>query len=76
MRKNNRKFSEFSLNFVFRAVQKNAVLVDLEKQLQNEYLVAKIGFDPAENEPDKVWSGSSGVPSPRLEPSPECVTPA
>ena len=38
----------------FGAVQKNANLVDLEKLLQNEYLVAKIGVDRAENEPSKV----------------------
>ena len=25
------------------------------KMLQNEYLVAKIGFDTDENEPPKVW---------------------
>ena len=25
------------------------------QELSNEYLLAKIGFDPAENEPLKVW---------------------
>ena len=27
------------------------------RELSNEYLVAKIGFDTAENEPLKVWRG-------------------
>ena len=30
------------------AAQRNDILVDLEKMLQNEYLVAKIGFNTAE----------------------------
>ena len=43
-----------SAKFEFGAVQKNANLVDLEKCCKNEYLVAKIGVDTAENEPSKV----------------------
>ena len=38
----------------FGAVQRLLNLVDLEKMLQNEYLLAKIGFDRAEKEPSKV----------------------
>ena len=40
-------------NFAFGEVRKNAHFVDLEKILKNEYLVAKIGLDTAENEPQK-----------------------
>ena len=43
----------FLHNVEFRAVQTCANLVDLEKMLQNDYLVAKIGVDTAENEPRK-----------------------
>ena len=46
--------TQFSRIFEFGAVQKFVNLVDLEKMLQNEYLVANIGFDSAENEPLKV----------------------
>ena len=44
-------------------MQRNVNLVDLEKILQNEYLVVKIGFDTAENEPSKVsrkWGVQTG----------------
>ena len=34
-------------------MQKCANLVELQKMLTNTYLVAKIGFDTAENEPAK-----------------------
>ena len=37
-------------------MQKNADLVDLEKTLQNEYLLAKIDADTDENEPSEVSS--------------------
>ena len=55
--KNYRNFANFrkkSANFEFGAVQRYVYLVDLEKCLKNEYLVAKIGFDTEENEPSKV----------------------
>ena len=41
-------------------MQRNANLVDLENilMLKNEYLDAKIGVDPAENEPSKYFSKS------------------
>ena len=35
-------------------MQRNVNLVDLEKMLQNDYLVVKIGVDTAEYEPSKV----------------------
>ena len=44
-------------------MRKSLVLVDLENILQNEYLVAKIGVDTAENEPSKVsrkWGFQNG----------------
>ncbi len=40
-------------------VQKYENLVDLEKMLQNEYLVAKIDADTEENEPLKVCQKSA-----------------
>ena len=54
--KNYRNFANFrkkSANFEFKAVQRYVYLVDLEKCLKNEYLVAKIGLDTAENEPSE-----------------------
>ena len=50
----------FGWNFEIWAVQKyvrriNVNLVDLVKSFSNEYLLAKIGVDTAENEPLKVW---------------------
>ena len=60
--KNYRNFAKFrrkSVNFEFGAVQRYVYLVDLEKCLKNEYLVAKIGLDTAENEPsEKCGFGS------------------
>ena len=44
----------FCEDFEFGAVRRCANLVDLEKMLKNEYLVANIGFDTEENEPSKV----------------------
>ena len=56
----NYEFVENIVNFAklldFGAVQKCAALVDLKKMLKNEYLLTKIGFDTAENEPSEVWS--------------------
>ena len=53
-----RNFANFrrkkSAIFEFKAVQRYVYLVDLEKCFKNEYLVAKIGLDTAENEPSKV----------------------
>ena len=37
-------------------MQKCANLVELENMLQNEYLLAKIGFETAENELSKIWA--------------------
>merc|ERR1712139_490797 len=38
------------------AVQRNISLIDLAKSFPtNKYLIAKISFDTAENEPLKVW---------------------
>ena len=54
--KNYRNFANFRkkpANFEFKAVQRYVYLVDLEKCLKNEYLVAKIGLDTAENEPSE-----------------------
>ena len=48
------KCNEILLNFEFGAVQRIANLVDPEKCLKHEYLVAKIGLDTEENEPSKV----------------------
>ena len=45
----------FDWIFEIGAVQRNANLVDLEKMQQNEYLLAKIGVDTAENEPLQIW---------------------
>ena len=51
------KFVEILANFEkkldWRAVQRS-VLCRSRRELSNEYLVAKIGFDTAENEPLKV----------------------
>ena len=46
-------FEKKSANFEFGAVQRYVYLVDLEKCLKFEYLVAKIGLDTAENEPSE-----------------------
>ena len=46
-------FRKKSANFEFKAVQRYVYLVDLEKCFKNEYLVAKIGLDTAENEPSE-----------------------
>ena len=40
-----------SENLEFRAVRRCVNLVDLEKMLKNDSLLAKIGFDTAENGP-------------------------
>ena len=39
----------------FGVVHKCVNLLDLVKELSNEYLLVKIGVDTAENEPLKVW---------------------
>ena len=52
-----------SANFEIWAVRRNDNLVDLEKCWKNEYLVAKIGVDTAENEPSKVSGGSEFHPA-------------
>ena len=51
-RKNHMNFCKM---FEFRPVRRNVDLIDLEKTLKNETLVAKIGFDTEENEPAKVF---------------------
>ena len=44
-------------NFEIWAVQRIANLVDLEKPCKlNDYLVAIVAVDTAENEPSKVWT--------------------
>ena len=48
------KLTNFCEYFEFGAVRRCGNLIDLEKCLKNEYLVAKIGFDTEENEPSKV----------------------
>ena len=55
-----KSFTAFNRNFDFAAVQRCVYFVDLEKccKTQNEYLVAKIGFDTDENEPSKVGGSS------------------
>ena len=42
--------------FEFEAMQRYVNLVDLEKCSKNNYLLAKISADTAENEPAKVWT--------------------
>ena len=51
IRKSLTNFYEY---FELGAVRRFVYLVDLEKCLKNEYLVAKIGFDTEENELSKV----------------------
>ena len=56
------KFSEI---FESGAVQRLAILVDLEKiMLQNEYLDAKIGFDSEENELSQVCLSKQAMITP------------
>ena len=53
---NHENVDEILQNFEIRAAQNCEKLVDFirfRKMLQNEYLVAKIGVDTAENEPRK-----------------------
>ena len=45
-------------------MQRYVHLVDLEKCFLNEYLVAKIGFDAAKNEPSKVCRSKQAIPTP------------
>ena len=54
-------FNEILQNFEIRAAPNCENLVDLEKMLKNDYLLAKIGADTAENEPSKVALGSLSV---------------
>jgi hypothetical protein len=49
--KNTRKFDEFLLKFRDRSGAKDCKSCRSRKMLQNEYLVAIIGVDTAENEP-------------------------
>ena len=59
MLKNCEKF-----NYENSGREKNVEFVDLVKrfaQLRNEYLVAKIGFDTAENGLLQVWDRKTGV---------------
>ena len=48
-----KRLTNFCEYFEFGAVRRCVNLVDLEKCFNNEYLVAKIGFDTEENEPSK-----------------------
>ena len=45
----------FCWNFEIWAVQKYENLVDLENPEKNDYLVAIVAVDTAENGPPKVW---------------------
>ena len=45
-------------------MQRYANLLDLEKMLKNDYLVAKIGFDTAENELSKVCGSKKAIATP------------
>ena len=51
--------------FEFGTVQTRVNLVDVEKwhlkMLQNELLVAKLGFDAAENGPSKLWIANTNT---------------
>ena len=46
--------------FELGAVPKRANVVDLEKMLQHEHLLAEIGVDTLENGPSEVWV--AGIP--------------
>ena len=46
-------------------MQKCADLVDLENMSQNEFRLAKIGFDTAENESSKIWQFAKQIQSVR-----------
>ena len=50
-----KKFNENVLNFCEWSGAKEYQSDRSRQELSNEYLVAKIGFDTAENEPLKVW---------------------
>ena len=49
-----KRLTTFCEYFELGAVRRCVNLVDLEKMLKNEYLIAKIGFDIEEDEPSKV----------------------
>ena len=50
-----KKFDENLLNFCEWSGAKEYQSDRSRQELSNEYLIAKIGFDTAENEPLKVW---------------------
>ena len=50
-----KKFDENLLKFCEWSGAKECQSDRSRQELSNEYLVAKIGFDTAENEPLKVW---------------------
>ena len=56
--KNSKKFDEFLRVFWIGSGAKVCESCRFWKMLNNEYLVANIGFDREENEPSKVWSSS------------------
>jgi len=57
MSKIDEKFAKFwAKNWDSKTVQRSA-LCRSRRELSNEYLLAKFGFDTAENEPPKVWGG-------------------
>ena len=53
-RKNAKKFDEFLLNFLNLRGAKECKSCRSRKMLKNEYLVAKIGVDVADNGPSKL----------------------
>ena len=61
----NRKFiihsrknvDDFWLKFWDRRTVRRSALRRSRRELSNEYLLTKFGFDTAENEPPKVWGG-------------------
>ena len=72
MTKNAKKFAEFLLRFSVSSGAKVRQSCRSRQMLQNDYAIAKICDDTAENEPSKVWSSHSahrgqphpGVPNP------------
>ena len=45
-----RRFTNFFPKFEHDALQKSVLLVDFEKMMSNEYLIATFAFNKAENE--------------------------
>ena len=54
LKKITKHFADFLLKFLDLSGAKDCISSRSRKMLKNEYLVAKIGLDTAENEPSKV----------------------